>query len=148
MVLRFSPPIAFSDACRTARASCAEALPASPITTTTIKNLFTISPPVRLAVCHGPIIAATRDHEGADSAHHEGHEDTQENRDDDDEVGVPWTRVGSGRMYVRTGARSEYHAGGGRSALRRRRECQAGRLQRYAGPAGTPTDREVRPRQW
>src|SRR6478736_1953329 len=70
MVLRFSPPIAFSDACRTARASCAEALPASPITTTTIKNLFTVTPPRRLAVWHGPIIPATLDHEGATRAKH------------------------------------------------------------------------------
>src|SRR5262245_46754402 len=45
MVLRFSPPIAFSEACRTARASCADAGTDSPTARTNITNLFTISPP-------------------------------------------------------------------------------------------------------
>src|SRR6476620_11511777 len=48
MVFRFSPPIAFSDACSTARASCAEALTDRPAATTNITNLFTIMPPEHL----------------------------------------------------------------------------------------------------
>src|SRR5262245_39564642 len=179
MVLRFSPPIAFSDACSTARASCADTGADSPTARTNITNLFTISPPEsasarsrrcatrqasagradrvrgprrrtgRRAVCQGPIIPATRNHEGALSrAHTEFTKKTQEIRDDDDEVGVPRIRVGAGWMLNRAGSGIHWGVQGrGGSPFGWRRECQARWLQRYAGTAGTPADREVRPRQ-
>src|SRR5258705_13727995 len=160
MVLRFSPPIALSDACRTARASCAEAVAAgSPSTTTRINSLRNMSPSRKE---HGSVPWAYNprnpNHEGArreprwraSRAITKGTKKTQEIRDDDEEVGLPWTPVGSCGLLVAAGSRVEYSAAarGGGPARRCGRERAPGRLQRHAGAPGTPGDREVRPRQW
>src|SRR5262245_59755398 len=162
MVLRFSPPIVFSDACSTARASCANTGADSPTARTNITNLFTISPPesasAHSATADRPLGSVPwaynprnpeRRRRAFARAHTEFTKKTQEIRDDDAEVGVPRIRVGAGWMLNRAGSGVQWgFPGRGGSAFGRRRECEAGWLQRHAGAPGTPADREVRPRQW
>src|SRR5258705_10554098 len=99
MVLRFSPPMALSDACSTARASCAEAVAAvSPSNTTSINSLRIIGP------------SKNRMRSVPWAYNPRNSEDT---RDDDKQVGLLRTRVGAGRMLVAADSRSEYDVPGG-----------------------------------
>src|SRR5205814_1093080 len=138
MVLRFSPPIALSDACSTARASCAWAVAAmNTNAATSITSLFTIS----ASRTSGPAEQDTTGVAGSIIPRHP--------EDDDEQVGLAGNALGACRVLVTAGARIELSGAVlGGPARRSCRKRAPRRIQRHAGAPGTSGDGEVRPRQW